>query len=506
MQVLLIGDSIMDQQGEAAAFVLRQQGVTVKVAGYWGSGLLSRDQYDFGHSRTDPAPPNSFRWVEHAATLVDQLRPEIVAVYMNHNYWPPFPRDAAGVEITDSFGASFRAMVNTQVERLINVIERRGSRAVFVAPLPTSASGNAMVESPIWAAYQPALRRHHITVLHSELPVNSTRHPNGQRLARRADCYGDAQALRPAEDLHLTRYGAGLTGTALAYDIADLLHVALRSNGAPGDHTGGLAPTADGYVVTGCDGSVFSFGSQFQRGGARSSAHRHGGVRASFSTPSGNGMSFVMSDGAIAHTGDASQMRLDHHNRIGIISAAPTPQADGVYALSVDGTVAVAGTAQQFGPSVTTFSRGYALAICATPSGSGYWVAYNTGAVVAYGDAVNYGQPETPVLRGPVRSCASTPSGNGYWLLAGDGSVYPFGDATTLGNAQYRPPPNLPAALRPWMSEHRPRPVRIVAAPGPSQGYWIESDQGEVFAFGSAALARDTVGNTGTNNLALFDE
>src|SRR5512144_2137531 len=39
-RVLLLGDSVMDQQGSAAAFLLRQAGVDAHSVGLWGSGLL----------------------------------------------------------------------------------------------------------------------------------------------------------------------------------------------------------------------------------------------------------------------------------------------------------------------------------------------------------------------------------------------------------------------------------------------------------------------------------
>ena len=89
-RVLLMGDSVMDQQGNHAAFELRQAGVDARVVGFWGSSLLSRDQYDYGRTI-----PNGL-WLARAAQEVATFNPEVVAVYLNHNYWPPFPRDAAG--------------------------------------------------------------------------------------------------------------------------------------------------------------------------------------------------------------------------------------------------------------------------------------------------------------------------------------------------------------------------------------------------------------------------
>src|SRR5712691_5990917 len=44
-KVLFIGDSVMDQQGSAAAFALRQNGINAKSLGAWGTSLLTRNQY-----------------------------------------------------------------------------------------------------------------------------------------------------------------------------------------------------------------------------------------------------------------------------------------------------------------------------------------------------------------------------------------------------------------------------------------------------------------------------
>ena len=178
-------------------------------------------------------------------------------------------------------------------------------------------------------------------------------------------------------------------------------------------------------------------------------------------------------------------------------------------ALSIDGTVAVAGDAPDIGPSVGSVATGYALGICATPTGQGYWTVRNTGVVDAYGDAPNLGSLDPALLHDNVVSCASTASGNGYWLLDRTGRVFSFGDAQLLGDSRYHPNPNLNAGLNAWGSAHRPRLVRIIAVPsasGDPQGYWVQSDQGQIFAFGTATLVRDGAGATGTNNLALFTE
>src|SRR6476659_3456196 len=89
-RVLMIGDSVMDQQGQHAEFVLRQAGIDAKADALWGSSVLTRQDYDYGKSK-----PNG-GWLKRAADDIASFDPDVVAVYLNHNYWPPYPRDAAG--------------------------------------------------------------------------------------------------------------------------------------------------------------------------------------------------------------------------------------------------------------------------------------------------------------------------------------------------------------------------------------------------------------------------
>ncbi len=506
-RVLLIGDSVMNQQGEAAALVLRQAGVDARAVGYWGTSLLTRGQYDFGHTiHVKPAGNTSWHWLSEADRLVNSFDPDVVAVYLNHNYWPPFPRDSGGRVIGNVHSAAFRSMVNQQVEALIRILQRRGAVVTFVAPLPTTRRGDPERDNQIWAAYQPAIRRHHLAIIDSEVRVNATRRRVGGRVETMRDCHGVPERVRPDGDLHLTRYGAGLAGTGLAGAIAALLGVNLHDMGAPGDHVGGFAPVSGGYLLVGCDGSVYQFGTRAASHSARWVLRKHYGVRDAFATPSGAGLEIVAGDGTIIASGDAIPLTLDHVPPLGVVSAAATPGANGVFALSVDGTVAVAGDAVNAGPATGSFAKGYARGICATPNGLGYWVVYSSGALAAYGDAADYGHPTAPLLTAPLVGCAATPTGNGYWLLSSDGRIYAYGDAHNKGNAVYHPRTDAPKPLVQWLTAHKPRPTHIVAAPGPAQGYWIVSDQGQVFAFGSAQLATERAGHSGTNNLALLTE
>src|SRR4029453_10431832 len=52
-RVLIAGDSLADQHGSHAAVALREVGIDVHVASWWGWGLFTRQQYDMGVTVVD---------------------------------------------------------------------------------------------------------------------------------------------------------------------------------------------------------------------------------------------------------------------------------------------------------------------------------------------------------------------------------------------------------------------------------------------------------------------
>ena len=245
-RVLLLGDSVMDQQGGAAAFLLRQAGVDAHVVGLWGSGLLTVDQYDDGVTKP------SGMWFARARAELARRHPDLVGVYLNHNYWPPFPHDAAGHTITDLWSPAGQAMIRQQARAFITLLRGRGASVFFVAPIPSGPN-------PIWHGYEPVLRAMHVPVTDVASPLAN---PDGSRAETKASCDGSQQRVRPAADLHLTRFGAGHAGSTLAEFVAARLHVDLHDDDAPGDRAAALVPRSDGrgYWLVGCDGSVYRFG------------------------------------------------------------------------------------------------------------------------------------------------------------------------------------------------------------------------------------------------------
>lgn len=487
-RVLFIGDSILDQQGSAAAFVLRQSGVDAEALGVWESGLLTVDQYDYGKTK------RSGFWFRKAKNAIADFDPDVVGVYMNHNYWPPFPHDAAGNTITDLRSAAAQRMIGQQARALITILRARHAKVFFVSPIPAGAikNPNPSAWNPIWHGYLPVLRAMHVAIADSAKPLERA---DGLRAETKASCYGSQQRVRPpAHDVHLTRFGAGLAGTALANYAAGLVHANLRGNTAPGDTTAALVPAHDrrGYWLVGCDGSVYHFGDAPHMDGARRAIASHRGVAAAVATPTGAGLWLIASDGKIVSVGDAPRLAFTGRPNVPITDAAAVPGENGIWATTGSGVVLHAGSAVAYGGLAGVHLAAKITGIAPTHDGHGYWLVGSNGSVRAFGHARAYGSVAHPnKLEGPIVGIAATADDHGYWLVSTNGSVHAFGRARLHGTAVWhRRPGNVDVAT--------PGPASGVVTTGETtQSYWIFGTTGRVSALGAARRFG------GDNNLAI---
>ena len=482
---------MLDQQGSAAAFLLRQSGVNAKAVGLWGSGLLTVDQYDYGHTKP------SGTWLRKAKNQIATFNPDVVGVYLNHNYWPPFPHDAAGHTIEDLWSPSGQEMIAQQARALINILRARGAAVFFISPVPagTISDPDPDAWSAIWHGYLPVLHAMHVGVADSAGPLEDAA---GLRVDTRAACDGSQQRVRPPNDLHLTRFGAGRAGTTLAGFFAQLVHAPLRDDAAPGDSTAALVPTRDsrGYWLVGCDGSVYHFGNARPLRGASAAIAGQGGVVAAVRTPSEAGLWLITADGTIASVGDAVLLRFDRQSTGALTSAVATPDGRGILATTDAGVVLAAGDAHTIGDNTGAHAGANIVGIGATRTGRGYWLVNRDGNVSAFGDAPLLGSVDSHALTSPITGIATTNDGRGYWLVNRDGSVFTFGDARFEGTATWHPQPYPYNVLN-----APPGPaVGIVATPAPAGGYWIFGTTGRVVARGGAH------GYGGDNNLAMLTQ
>ncbi len=488
-RVLFIGDSVLDQQGSHAAFLLRQAGIDAKSMGVWGSGLLTPNQYDHGHT-----VPDGF-WLHQAAHQIATFDPDVVGVYMNHNYWPPFPHDAAGHEITNLWSAAGQRMIAEQARALITILRSRDATVLFVNPIPAGTIRNAdpNVWSPIWHGYLPVLRALHVPVVDSSSTLAAA---NGLRAETKPSCSGRPERVRPAENLHLTRYGAGRAGTALATAVAKLVHADLRGNAAPGDTTVALVPSprSAGYWLIGCDGSVYHFGDAAPLPGSRHAAISHRGVVDAVATRTGRGLWLVTADGTIIGLGDAPHIELAWRPTSAVVAATGTPDGRGLLATTARGVVLRAGGAHPYGDLHTTRINARIVDIAATHDGRGYWLTGADGGIYAFGNARFYGSTGALRLSAAIVDLAPTPDGHGYWLLGADGGIFAFGDARFEGTGAWHAP-----AYPKNLFTAKPGPATaIVATSAATPGYWILDGTGRVVPRGEARHLG------GDNNLAML--
>ncbi len=460
-RVLLIGDSILDQEGGAAEFLLRQGGIDARKVAYWGSGLFTSAQYDFGHSiLTAPANANDVHWLSLAAALIDQQRPTLVVVALNHNFNPPYPRDASGNEISDLRSPAGRAMIAAQTKTFLGILRHDGARVAFVTP-PPDGTEHAPTDNAIWAATLPVLQSEHVDVINIAPGVSG---PSGARVERAPDCRGNEIRIRKAGEVHYTRYGAGLAGTRLAQGIAALLHRTLPDATAPGDHAVALVATATGkgYWIVQCDGSVYHIGDAARVEGVNA-AHKPF-VAAVAASP--RGVWVVARDGAVVPTGGARAVSFAVPAPGAIVAATRTPDGKGVVEVTADGMIR-----SSEARTLTHVPMTNVVAIV------------NGGATVVDAGAA----PVQPVT-------AAIAVGNGMLLASADGSITARGTARAGCDAKAQA---LPQQVRGVLQATK-LPVVTALAAAPNGGYWIMRDNGAVVACNGAA----NLGGSG--NLALF--
>jgi hypothetical protein len=477
--VLLVGDSVLDQEGSHAAFLLRQNGVDASAVGFWGSSLLTREQYDMGRSRPHADRPDKVHWLSIAPTLIDEEEPDLVAVALNYNYAEPYPRDATGREITDLRSPEGVAMIQTQARAFIDILAARGAQVVFVEALPSDAGVDAdPYSAAIWAAYAPVLRERHVDVVSLDGVLADA---DGARVERERDCAGEQQLVRPEPgNVHLTRFGAGQVGTVLARKLAALVDHELDDNQAPGDRTVALVPTESGlgYWLVACDGSIAHFGDAFPLPRVEADQPIIGAA------PAGDrGLWLVGANGRVEPAGDAAALTLEPALHDPIVAVSGTHARGGIIAVTARGGVAVAGDASRFGSASLPPERA-AVGVVGNPQADGYWIATADGSVLAFGDAQPFGSAADLGVTSGVTGIAASPTGAGYRLVLHDGQSLAFGDASPDGAPQLSAAePNRSEGEELFRAPGRPAAGAIVSAPS---GYWTMRENGDVHAFDGA--------------------
>lgn len=497
-RVLIIGDSLADQHGSHAAVALREVGIDVHVASWWGWGLFSRQQYDMGAPvPLDRQPPNTM--MREVIAAVDEFDPDVVAFYSNHNYWPPYPRDAEGAAIAMGSPA-FTEMVQAQLMVLLGNISDRGATVFLVKPVPLD--GHTSSDNAIWRAYSALQHQLGFGVINSGDVVADP----GSRgwTASLSDCAGHPRAVRPDDHLHLTYFGAGLMGTVTARSVATSLGISLMGSSAPTDAPAAMLPAQDGYRLVSCDGATFGFGPvSGTLGGAALGEGRADGDPVVAATPSqGSSGAWLVTDAArvislgTAAVFDAVGSLGDGRHAVGIAS---TGSGAGYWIADDNGRVHPVGDAPELGgltaPPVVAGTE-HVVAMTGAPDHHGYWLLTDAGRVASFGSARLHGDLQGASLPAAgLVGIAGHPSGEGYWVLDASGAVHPFGEAAPHGSAadqgmlrivDWEYPQGF--ITEPVAAARAPTTAVALAPTLSGNGYWVWLANGAVCHFGDAGV------------------
>lgn len=506
-RVLLIGDSILDQHGSHARVALRNMGLDATAHGVWGSSLFTRNQYDCGAVQVRPQN-DAFAWLQKASQLVERVDPDLVFVYLNHNYLPPYPRTAEQCQTPeDDFielgSPEFVEMTGRLLQEFLRRLRLHAARVVFVSPLPMDE--RPARENVIFNAYLTFQEELDFDVVDVSAQLTSN---TGGRLLTAPDCDGFERRVRPERDNHLTYFGAGLMGSALARAVARELGVADNGISAPAERPSAVLAAGDGYRVVTCDAATFAFGEGVvNAGGGAFAAARPSGkpAVAAAGTESGAGYLLLFSSGQVLSFGDAPNFGsagadvLAGANASGIALA---PGGRGYWIASSRGAVHAFGGAPILGG--LPLANDAVVGMAALRANAGYWLVTSSGQVGAFGAARHFGDLAGASLSHSIAGIAAHPEGNGYWLLDQAGRVFPFGEARDHGSAYQ-------VGLARLIDYHRElnEPVAstatalgITATPSGS-GYHVVLDNGALCHFGDAAR-RGSLYRTAINGMLIF--
>jgi hypothetical protein len=202
-----------------------------------------------------------------------------------------------------------------------------------------------------------------------------------------------------------------------------------------------------------------------------------------------------------------------------IATAASTRSQRGYWLAARDGGVFAFGDAPFVGSAASLALAGPVVAMAGTPTNRGYWLVTSDGGVFAFGDARFAGSLGTAAPPAPIVAIAPTRTGKGYLLLAENGDVFAFGDAHYRGGAKQAGTTAVAlsapasgtdywvafanagrtelAATRAFLFPPLPpvnSPITSMVATPRSDGAWLASADGGVFALGTAGFYGTAIG------------
>jgi hypothetical protein len=253
---------------------------------------------------------------------------------------------------------------------------------------------------------------------------------------------------------------------------ANPVRLATTVIGAPG--TVATLPFTDdnGYVLSGSDGGIFTFGDAGYFG-SMGNKHLNAPIVGIASTPDQDGYWLVASDGGIFTFGDAGYFGSmgNKHLNAPIVGIASTPDGNGYWLVASDGGIFTFGDAGYFGSMGNKHLNAPIVGIASTATGDGYWLVAKDGGIFTFGDASYLGSMGSKHLNAPIVGIASTNDGSGYWMVASDGGIFTFGDAGYFGSMG---------------NKHLNAPIVGITSTSTGDGYRMVASDGGIFTFGDA--------------------
>jgi hypothetical protein len=208
VDVLLIGDSIMNQSGDYVQAQLRkQQGlddIEVQKDAVNGSGLLTPKLYD---------------WQSKAEELVKETKPKVVVVLFIGNYTETdlFPASSDGHPIPNTYQADFFTEWGLQAKKLTQVLQANGARVDWVLPPPLKGAEGERREKLMRETYLELARQvPGVGLIDGRVALGGGA---GEFTFKRQGIDGSEQTVRQGDAVHLTEAGGQLLARQIALAV-----------------------------------------------------------------------------------------------------------------------------------------------------------------------------------------------------------------------------------------------------------------------------------------------
>ncbi|MET0739881.1 MAG: GDSL-type esterase/lipase family protein [Acidimicrobiales bacterium] len=191
-RVLLVGDSVMHQLGDAL-IDQAPRGVKVRNEAVWGSGLLS---------------PWFVDWPANLNDLLDQYDPDIVVFLFvgNYNFGGDHEYEtASGVRIPDRTSPAFFRAWQAQAEHMTERAAEAGAEVAWILPPPMSGPDGQAVVDGLRDVYEQVAEDTGAELIDAN---DVLARENGSFLARGTNADGESVPLRSPDGVHLAPTGA----------------------------------------------------------------------------------------------------------------------------------------------------------------------------------------------------------------------------------------------------------------------------------------------------------